>query len=623
MATEVAGLDAAPIPTATPPIPEPSMAVDVFLPRSTPVAAEPSSAGRRSFTDTEFPLGYATSRTLERVLSSFGLWASVPLRFERALDVAQGGVLFALPLLLSQGLLEHTRKYYSLPPGYYPLESIFLHLALLALVRCPSLEQARYEAPGEWGRLLGLDRCPEVKTLRAKIAHFCATEGQAAQWQGQLSKDWMAASTSEDPNLAGLYYADGHVRVYHGDLTPLPRRYLTRLRLCLRGTTDFWVNGLGGEPFFVITQTVNPGLVALLRDQIVPRLLRDAPQPSAEALAADPQLMRFTIVTDREAFSPALFADLAAQRVAILTYNKNVGDPWPAEEFAPRTVTLHTSEKVELQLCEKLVTLKNGLAVREIRVRDEGGSQCSIITTNFRLDLTRVVAGIKARWCQENYLRYMKIHFGLDRVIEYGTTPLPDTTVVINPAYRRIHRDVIQARSGLNRLRIKFGAHGLPLTPTTEQIQAFERRGGELRALITAQETLLESRCQTRRETPRKLTLKEIPAAERFEQLCPESKHFIDTVKMITYRAESVLAGEVREKLARDDDARALLRRLFVTPANLLPDTAAKTLTVEVHRLGSPLQDAAIAHLCQVLTEAEICYPTTDLRIIYRQIGSG
>ena len=137
--------------------------------------------------------------------------------------MAQGGVLFALPLLLSEGLLEHTRKHYSLPPGYHPLESIVLHLALLALVRCPSLEQARWEAPGEWGRLLGLDRCPEVKTLRAKIAHFCDTEGRAAQWQGQLSKDWMAASSPEDPGLAGLYYADGHVRVYHGDLTPSPR----------------------------------------------------------------------------------------------------------------------------------------------------------------------------------------------------------------------------------------------------------------------------------------------------------------------------------------------------------------------------------------------------------------
>ncbi len=60
--------------------------------------------------------------------------------------------------------------YYALPPGFYPLETLFLLLGLLALVRCPSMEQVRYQAPGEWGKLLGLDRLPEVKTLREKIA---------------------------------------------------------------------------------------------------------------------------------------------------------------------------------------------------------------------------------------------------------------------------------------------------------------------------------------------------------------------------------------------------------------------------------------------------------------------
>jgi hypothetical protein len=43
-------------------------------------------------------------------------------------------------------------------------------LALLALARLPSLEQLRYCAPGEWGKLLGLDRIPEVRTVRQKLA---------------------------------------------------------------------------------------------------------------------------------------------------------------------------------------------------------------------------------------------------------------------------------------------------------------------------------------------------------------------------------------------------------------------------------------------------------------------
>jgi len=586
------------------------------------MSAAPTRAGERSWSDSQAPLGYGTTRTLERVLSSCGLLHGAAVRFETADDVAKGGVLFALPALLGEGLLRHTRQHYALPPGFYPLETIFLLLGLLALVRCPSLEQTRYEAPGEWGRLLGLDRLPEVKTLRAKIGVLCATEGRAAQWQSQLAQDWMAGTEAEDPALAGLYYADGHVRVYHGGLSELPRRYVSRLRLCLRGTTDYWVNGLGGAPFFVISQTVNPGLVSLLRERIVPRLLAEAPQPSEEALQADPKAVRFTVVVDREGYSPTLFAELAQQRIAILTYHKNPGDPWPAEEFVRQPVRLHTGREITLDLAERPASFRNGLSVREVRLRDADGSQGSILTTHPTLELPGVAAGIKARWSQENFLKYMKHHFGLDRLIEYGVQPLPETTVVINPAFRRLDQQVRRERAVLTRLRAQFAAHGLGQDPTPEQTHAFEIEGGLRRQQVVAQEAVLAECLRQRQQTPRKLPLKELPESQRFGQLCPESKHFIDTIKMIAYRAESALAGEVRECLGRDDDARALLRRLFTTPVHLRPDPVAKTLTVEVHRLGSPLQDAAIAHLCSVLTQTQTTFPSTHLRLIYRQIGS-
>ena len=118
------------------------------------------------------------------------------------------------------------------------------------------------------------------------------------------------------------------------------------------------------------------------------------------------------------------------------------------------------------------------------------------------------------------------------------------------------------------------------------------------------------------------MPLKEVLENERLRQLCPESKHFIDTLKLIAYRAESALAGEIREHLQRQDDARARLCRGLVTPANLRPDYQARTLTVELHRLSSPLQDAAVAKWCKELTATETCFPTTDLKLIYRQVGS-
>lgn len=94
------------------------------------------------------------------------------------------------------------------------------------------------------------------------------------------------------------------------------------------------------------------------------------------------------------------------------------------------------------------------------------------------------------------------------------------------------------------------------------------------------------------------------------------------SMEQVRYRAESAMAGQLADHLSRQDDLRALLRRLFTTSVNLRPDLQARTLTVEVHRLGSPLQDAAIHQMCILLTETETVFPTTQLRLIYRQVGS-
>ena len=598
------------------------------MPRVTarPVAASASASrlSERSWTDSQAPLGYATTRVLDRVLAACGVLSGANLEFAAADDVPQAGVLCALPALLTEGLLRHTRTFYALAPGFYPLEAIFLYLALLALVRCRSLEQTRYQAPGEWGRMLGLDRLPEVKTLRAKIAALCASEGRATQWQSCLAREWIeAAADPADAAGVGLFYVDGHVRVYHGSLTPLPRRYVSRERLCLRGTTDYWVNGLDGAPFFVVTQPVNSGLIAALRGQVIPQLLAAMAGPIAApgALAADAP-PRCTLVFDREGYSPELFAELKTEGIAILTYHKFPGAAWPETEFSPHAVRLPTGEVVTRDLAERGTRLSNQEWVREVRVRHADAHQTSILTTHPQLDLPAVATRMAARWSQENFFKYMLENFGLDRIIEHGTAALPDSTLVVNPAHRRLEADLRRHRAILLRQRAQLGALALPAEPTEKENAAYLTRGGELRETIAAETARLEARKAQRVDTPKKITLKALPEHERFAQLCPESKHFIDTIKMIAYRAESALAGEVRETLARTDDARALLRRLFVTPANLRPDYAAQTLTVELHRCGSPLQDATIAQLCETLTATETNFPTTNLRLIYRQVVS-
>src|SRR5437879_9677816 len=140
-------------------------------------------------------MGNAATRSLERVAAAMGALESAPVEFQATCDVAQGGVLLALPALLAAGLLRRVPEFYQLPNGFYGIESIFLLLALMALARIRSLEHLRYQAPGEWGKLMGLDRIPEVRHVSTKLKLLCQDMGRAMRWNTELAKEWSARQT--------------------------------------------------------------------------------------------------------------------------------------------------------------------------------------------------------------------------------------------------------------------------------------------------------------------------------------------------------------------------------------------------------------------------------------------
>jgi hypothetical protein len=118
--------------------------------------------------------------------------------------------------------------------------------------------------------------------------------------------------------------------------------------------------------------------------------------------------------------------------------------------------------------------------------------------------------------------------------------------------------------------------------------------------------------------------LDQLPAAEQVGRLKFKSKHFIDTIKMIAYRAETAMCETAREAMRpwQQDDARKLLREVYTTDADLAPDEAAGTLTVRLHYPANPVNAKVLAHLCQELTETETVFPGTKLRLIYQLVSA-
>jgi hypothetical protein len=563
-------------------------------------------------------MGYATTRSAERVAAAMGGLVAAPVQFEATCDVPKGGVLLALPALLAVGLLRHTAALYQLPHGFYGIAGIFLLLALQALARIKSVEQLRYVAPGEWGKLLGLDRIPEVRTLRRKLEILCQEAGRALRWNTELAQEWIAGQRESEM----IFYVDGHVRVYHGDLTPLPHHYVARERLCLRATTDYWINAMDGQPFVFVNKEVDPGLLATLRSDLVPWLETNAPASAQlqQRLRDDPRQHRFTLVFDREAYSPEFFADMRLRHIAILTYHKYPGGDWPVEEFAASSVRLASGEEVTMKLAERGTRLSNHLWVREVRKLSEGGHQTSILSTNYQADYALLAVSMFARWSQENFYKYMRQHYGLDRLAQYGTEPVPDPIQTVNPAWRKLHAQIRTQSEKRRRQLALFGA--LDLSGLAEkEVDGYEQKQAQLQELIEDLDRQIQQLKAQRKQTPHHIAVKDLPESDRFSRLLTERKHFIDTIKLIAYRAETSMASLLRDKLSRADDARALLRQIYDTEVDLIPDLEKKTLTVRLHHLTQAAHDEAVRYLCDQLNATDTLFPDTELKLVY-QLGT-
>jgi hypothetical protein len=580
------------------------------LTRRTQPEADTKSERSRKDAEAAEGMGTACTRCDERMAAAMGMAGHACTRFEPCDDVAYGGLLTGLPALCANGLLSGLDRHLSLPAGYYSALHVLVLLGFMALARIRRPEGLRHVPPGELGRSLGLDRVPEVRTLREKI-DWMSSQGDVKGWMRQLSAGWMA----DDPGEAGYLYVDGHVRVYHGDLAHLPRRYVSREKLCLRGTTDYWVNDALGRPFFVVSKPLSEGLGAALLEDIVPQLLEQVPgQPGEAELEANPHLHRFVVIFDREGANHTLLCALWEKRIGAITYRKRVDADWPITEFNDVEVIHPGAQVSTLRLASRSSELNSGtrsMPVLEVRRLSESGHQTAIITTAMTLSIPGIAARMFSRWCQENFFGYMMEHYDLDALVQYGAEEIPGTKPVVNPRWRLLDKEVRDLRTRLLREQARLAAHVLK----TEALDA-QTQGERLQEIQRMEEQIGHLKAQ-RRETPRKVLIGNLPEEERPTQLRPLGKQFTDTIKMIAYRAETAMVGLLRPHLAKEEEARALIRELFVSSADLRPSSEQDTLCVRIHRMACPAHDRAIGALLDKLNQEDFRHPETGMRILY------
>jgi hypothetical protein len=548
----------------------------------------------------------------ERALARWGLLGegAEPV-FTAGARYPLAGLLLALPALEGTGLLNAAREVYGrLKGGFYGMGATLLTLVFLALAGEPRAEGATRVPPAALGRVLGLDRAPEVKTIRRKLAELAAAD-KAADLIMALARRHAAAR----PDALGFLHIDGHARVYYGTRI-VQKTHVARLKFPAPATMETWVTSQDGDPVFMVVAEPSDSLAGELR-RLLPQLRQVAGQDR-----------RVTVCFDRGGWSPALFADITAAGFDLLTWRKGPAPDVPADAFTAITCADDRGREHGYHLADTTITLtisegpRKGQTVslrqvtRRVPARGGGTRQIHALTSRTDLAAGEVCWRLTSRWREENYFRYARTHFALDALDSHAATPDDPGRLVPNPAKKAAaaqvrHAEILaaaaQAQRDASLAALRNPAPGQPVTITSQMINALD-------APVEAAYRELGKADTAAAATPSRVPLGTL--APDMMRLEAEVKQITHAIRMTACNAETALARALDGRYARaGDEAYALIREALTTSGDICPGPG--QLLIRLDPLTAPRRTQALAALCDQLNQTASRYPGTDLVLHY------
>src|SRR5450756_2619279 len=312
-----------------------------------------------------------------------------------------------MPPLEATGLLDCAATVFGgLPNGFYGLDTMLVEGVLRALAGEPRAEGASRVDPFALGRVLGLDRAPEVKTIRRKITTLAATN-RGEELLAAMAAARVARLDDANPDLAAVFYVDGHVRAYQGT-RKVAKTHLSRLRFPAPATVETWISDAAGDPVLVVMADPGASLAMELR-----RLL-----PDLRRAVGDHR--RVLVGFDRGGWSPALFAHMDAQGFDVLTWRKGSAEDVDKSLFTDLAYVDETGRTHTWRAADTTVDLPidnddHVFTMRQVSLTVPGTKtgrealgqdatrQIHILTTRTDLGVEEVIYRMGSRWRQENY----------------------------------------------------------------------------------------------------------------------------------------------------------------------------------------------------------------------------
>jgi len=458
-----------------------------------------------------------------------------------------------------------------------------------------TIEQVKHLTAACAGPLAGLAVLPHLRALRPALAAI-ADACDPLALQEMAARAMLAAG----PVTSGVYYVDDHFVPYAG-ARPVAKGWNNKRGKAERGRADTHVTAHDGRAVCFVTGEPS-GLAVTL------------PRALAELKKAAPPGARIMVGFDRGGAYAQVFRHCREQGVHWVSYRRA---PLAVPAMLPVITTVTVGgRKREIAWAEEKVQLKDYGEARQLTLSEHGKVVLQILTSDMDACPADILAWLKSRWREENFLKYASENYGTGKICDYIAGIETNTKVIDNPARKKANAAVHEAEKALaaaeRDLAVLLADPAIsPAAKNTRLIPAAQK-------MITRADKALAAAQAARDPIPAKLPANVIDPGAQVALLRTCRRGLQMVLRLLAHNAEHWLANHLNAYLRDDDEYRAITRQTIIRGLAGTITYTPDRITVELDRPGAPRVARALALLIDEINHTPPAMPGDTRPITYQ-----
>ena len=401
-------------------------------------------------------------------------------------------------------------------------------------------EQFKHLAPGEAGPLAGLAVLPGLRALRPRLAQIAGGLDPL-----DLQRAFASAMLAADPVTSSVYYVDDHFVPYTG-AKPVGKGWNNKRGRAEKGRADTHVTAHDGRAVCFVTGEPS-GLSVTLPMALAELTGTARPAPAMSRVRPGRRI-------------PAVFAHCRGQGVHWVSYRR-------APLAVPAMLPVHTPSPGRQHQADHLGRgkradqgLRRSPPDHVVRARQGGPAGAD---GDLEACPAEMLAWLKSRWREENFLKYAAVNYGIDKICDYfAEHRRPTSRSRTNPARKPAYAAVRGRGEGAGRRRAGPGSDCWRTRPSACRQE--HPHPGRCRRRSLAPGTNWQPPSRPASRYPAKAAANAINPGAEIAVLRAGRRGLQMVLRLLAHNAEHWLSGHLNAYLRDDDEYRAITRETII-----------------------------------------------------------